>query len=118
MFGSSTTIRGEARLCGLGEAMDSAGLSPCVPRADRGAADDPQILDPPFSIVMSCFAQTLCAFGRILSTGAVREYAEEAMQWSSQTRTEEEKKVLIDLAFTWTQAASLSEKKSVAPLRA
>jgi len=47
-----------------------------------------------------------------------REYAEEAMQWSSQTRTEEEKKVLIDLAFTWTQAASLSEKKSVGPLRA
>ena len=47
-----------------------------------------------------------------------REYAEEAMQWSSQTRTEEEKKVLIDLAFTWTQAASLSEKKPVGPLRA
>ena len=45
-----------------------------------GAADDPQILDPPFSTVMSCFAQTLCAFGRIFSTGAVREYAEEVMQ--------------------------------------
>ena len=83
-----------------------------------GAADDPQILDPPFSTVMSCFAQTLCAFGRIFSTGAVREYAEEVMQWSSQSSTEEEKKVLIELAFTWTQAASLSERKSVGPLRA
>ena len=81
---------------------------------------------------MTCFAQTLRAVGRILPTGRAltggrafhdkadefREYAEEAMQWSSQTRTEEEKKVLIDLAFTWTQAASLSEKKSVGPLRA
>jgi hypothetical protein len=42
-----------------------------------------------------------------------REYAEEAMGWSRQSRTEKEKTVLIDLAFTWTQAALLSERKSV-----
>ena len=66
---------------------------------------------------MSRFAQILCVFGRILSTEAVREYAE-GMQWSSQSSTEEEKKVLIELAFTWTQAASFSERKSVGPLRA
>jgi hypothetical protein len=46
-----------------------------------------------------------------------REYAEEALRWSSQSGTEEEKKALIDLAVTWTQAAALSEK-SVGPLRA
>jgi hypothetical protein len=47
-----------------------------------------------------------------------REYAEEAMQWSRQSRTEEARNVLVDLALTWTQAASLSEGKSVDPLRA
>jgi hypothetical protein len=40
------------------------------------------------------------------------------MHWSSQSSTEEEKKVLIDLAFTWAKAASLSERKSVGSLRA
>ena len=44
-----------------------------------------------------------------------REYAEEAMQWARRSRTEDAKKVLIDLALTWTKAASLSERKSVCP---
>jgi len=39
-----------------------------------------------------------------------RELAEEALQWSRQSKTEEEKKALLDLAVTWTQAAALSEK--------
>ena len=47
-----------------------------------------------------------------------REYAEEAMWWYSQSGTEEEKKALIGLAVTWTQAASLSERKFVGPLPA
>jgi hypothetical protein len=80
---------------------------------------------------MSCFAQTQGPIGRILSTGGAqtvgrsmtkaeqfREYAEEALRWSSRSRTAEEKKALIDLAVTWTQAASWSERKSVDPLRA
>ena len=46
-----------------------------------------------------------------------REYAGEALRWSCQSSTEEEKKALIDLAVTWTQAAALSEK-SVGPLSA
>ena len=46
-----------------------------------------------------------------------REYAGEALRWSSQSSTEEEKKAPIELAFTWTQAASSSERKSVGPLR-
>ena len=46
-----------------------------------------------------------------------REYAEEALRWSSQSGTEEEKKALIDLAVTWTQAASLSERKFAGPSR-
>jgi hypothetical protein len=44
-----------------------------------------------------------------------RENAEEAMQLCRQSRTEDAKKVLTELAFTWTQAAALSERKSVGP---
>ena len=40
-----------------------------------------------------------------------REYAEEALQWSSQSRTEEAKKMLIDLAVTWTQAALIEREE-------
>ena len=47
-----------------------------------------------------------------------REYAEEALQWSRHSTTKEEKKALLDLAVTWTQAASLSERTFVGPLRA
>jgi hypothetical protein len=42
-----------------------------------------------------------------------REYAEEALQWSRQSKTEYARNVLIDLALTWRQAALLSERKSV-----
>jgi hypothetical protein len=42
-----------------------------------------------------------------------REYAEAAMQWSRQSRTEEAKKVLVDLAFTWMKAAALRERNIV-----
>ena len=48
---------------------------------------------------------------------AFREYAEEALQWSRQSSIEEEKKALLDLAVTWTQAAALSER-SCGPLSA
>ncbi len=44
-----------------------------------------------------------------------RENAEEAMQLSRQSRTENAKKVLTDLALTWKQAAALADRKSVAP---
>jgi len=44
-----------------------------------------------------------------------REFAEEALQWSRQSKTEEEKKTLLDLAVTWTQAASLSERNPLRP---
>ena len=44
-----------------------------------------------------------------------RENAEEAMQLCRQSRTEDAKKVLTDLALTWTQAAALSERKSGDP---
>ena len=38
-----------------------------------GAADDPQILDPPFSIVMSCFAQnSLCLRADTFNGGGPR----------------------------------------------
>ena len=44
-----------------------------------------------------------------------RENAEEAMQLCRQSRTEDAKKVLTDLALTWKQAAAFSERKSVVP---
>ena len=47
-----------------------------------------------------------------------REFAEEVIQWSRKSNTEEEKKIPLGLAFTWTQAALLSERTFVGPLRA
>ena len=38
-----------------------------------------------------------------------RQYAEEAMRWACQSKTEKEKRALIELACTWTQAAVQSE---------
>jgi hypothetical protein len=38
-----------------------------------------------------------------------RQYAEEALRWACQAKTEKEKQVYIDLARTWTQAAVQSE---------
>jgi hypothetical protein len=39
-----------------------------------------------------------------------RQYAEEALGWVSQSRTEEEKRTLTDLACMWAQAALQSER--------
>lgn len=39
-----------------------------------------------------------------------RQYAKEAMCWSSKVKEEIEKQDLIDLAFTWAQAAMASER--------
>ena len=41
-----------------------------------------------------------------------REYAEEALRWSCESKTEEEKSLLIDLAINWMQAAEVSKRKS------
>ena len=38
-----------------------------------------------------------------------RDYAEEAMRWARQSKTEKERQALIELACTWTQAAVQSE---------
>jgi hypothetical protein len=34
-----------------------------------------------------------------------RQYADEALRWVAQSKTEEEKRLLFELALTWTQAA-------------
>jgi hypothetical protein len=39
-----------------------------------------------------------------------QEYAEEAMRWARQSKTEKERRALIELACTWTQAAVQSEQ--------
>jgi len=36
-----------------------------------------------------------------------RQYAEEAMRWVSQSKTENERQILLELLRTWTAAASL-----------
>jgi hypothetical protein len=38
-----------------------------------------------------------------------RQYAEEAMRWARQSKIEKDKEALLDLARTWTQAASHRE---------
>jgi vacuolar-type H+-ATPase subunit D/Vma8 len=38
-----------------------------------------------------------------------RQYAEEAMRWAYQAKSQKEKEALIELASTWTQAAVQSE---------
>jgi hypothetical protein len=35
------------------------------------------------------------------------QYAEEAMLWISQSKTEEQKRLLLKLVRTWTEAASM-----------
>jgi hypothetical protein len=37
-----------------------------------------------------------------------RQYAEEAMLWVAQSKTEEEKQILVELLCTWTAAAVAS----------
>lgn len=39
-----------------------------------------------------------------------REYAKEAMDGSSNVKDENEKQALVDLAFTWVQAALMSDR--------
>jgi hypothetical protein len=39
-----------------------------------------------------------------------RQYAEEAVRWARKSRTEQEKQALMDLARTWTEAATHSER--------
>jgi hypothetical protein len=41
-----------------------------------------------------------------------RQYAKEVMRWSSESKSENEKRTLIELACTWAQAALLSERVS------
>ena len=38
-----------------------------------------------------------------------RQYAEEALRWARQSKTEREKQAYTDLALTWMQAAVQSE---------
>jgi hypothetical protein len=37
-----------------------------------------------------------------------RQYAEEALLWVAQSKTEEEKQLLLELVRTWTEAAVVS----------
>ena len=39
-----------------------------------------------------------------------RQYAEEALLWAAQSKTEEEKRLLFELVLTWTQAAFASDR--------
>jgi hypothetical protein len=38
-----------------------------------------------------------------------RQYAEEALRWARQSKTEKEKQAYTDLALAWTEAALRSE---------
>jgi hypothetical protein len=43
-----------------------------------------------------------------------REYAEEALRWSRQSKTEAARQILLALALTWIQAALISERSLLA----
>jgi hypothetical protein len=43
-------------------------------------------------------------------TDEFRQYAEEALRWADQSKTLKEKLALIELARTWMQAATASER--------
>jgi hypothetical protein len=129
MFGSNITIRDEINLHSAlrpAEAVDHLGRPiTCGSRTDGGPPDDPGILHRD-ELFCSDFgvgsAETYpggCSLVErsMTKSDQFREYADEALHWSRQSNTEEEKKALLDLAVTWTQAAALSEK-SVGPLRA
>ena len=50
-----------------------------------------------------------------------RQYAEEALLWVAQSKTEEEKRLLLELVRTWRQAAIVSavvDKQCTGPLPA
>jgi hypothetical protein len=48
--------------------------------------------------------------GSISDAARYRQYAEEALRWADQSKTERERRVLIELADAWTQAAAESER--------
>ena len=39
-----------------------------------------------------------------------RQYADEAMLWVAQSKTEQEKRLLFELVLTWTQAAFATDR--------
>jgi hypothetical protein len=39
-----------------------------------------------------------------------RQYAEEAMRWARRSKTERDRAILLDLARTWTHAASFARE--------
>jgi hypothetical protein len=49
----------------------------------------------------------------MLEVDQFRQYADEALLWAAQSKTEKEKEALIDLARTWMQATLESESTFV-----
>jgi len=47
--------------------------------------------------------------GSISNTNVYLKYAEEALRWSYQAKTEHSKKAFLDLAHTWARAAKHPE---------
>ena len=43
-------------------------------------------------------------------TDQLRQYAEEALRWATESKTEKEQRTLFDLACTWAQAAAESDR--------
>jgi hypothetical protein len=39
-----------------------------------------------------------------------RQYADEALHWVAQSKTEEEKRLMLELVRTWTEAAFASDR--------
>jgi hypothetical protein len=51
-------------------------------------------------------------------TDQFRQYAEEALRWAAESKTEKEQRTLFDLACTWAQAAAESDRPVAVNCRA
>ena len=49
----------------------------------------------------------------MLESDQFRQYADEALLWAAQSKTEEEKRLLFELVLTWTQAAFTTDRIGV-----
>jgi hypothetical protein len=50
------------------------------------------------------------AQGTVMSEASqFRQYADEALRWAAQATTEKERRSLLQLARTWTEAAAMSQ---------
>jgi hypothetical protein len=54
--------------------------------------------------------------GRVMSSAKFREYADECMDWAKSAKTDRERKIFLEMAATWLDAATRSEMREREPV--